>query len=134
MKAVVCRELGLADKLELATDWPEPDIGEHDVSIDVKAAGVNFPDVLIIQNKYQFKPELPFTPGSEVAGVVNAVGEGVSHLKAGDHVIACDDLYGGTYRMFVRVYSRFGVEFDYVDPVAGAGAVEAALRPNTKMV
>lgn len=67
---------------------PDPVPGAGEVVIDVKAAGVNFPDVLIIQNQYQFKPELPFTPGSELAGVVRAVGDGVSHVKAGDPVIA----------------------------------------------
>ena len=51
--------------------------------ISVKAASVNFPDVLIIQNKYQFKPPLPFSPGSEVAGVVKAVGDGVTDVQAG---------------------------------------------------
>lgn len=67
-----------------------PDVvpGPGEVAIDVHAAGVNFPDVLIIQNKYQFKPELPFTPGSELAGIVRAVGEGVTHVKAGDKVLA----------------------------------------------
>jgi NADPH2:quinone reductase len=54
----------------------------------VKACGVNFPDTLIIQNKYQFKPELPFSPGGEVAGIIKEVGEGVSHLNIGDTVIA----------------------------------------------
>lgn len=55
-------------------------------------------------------------------------------LSAGDHVIACDDLYGGTYRLFERVYRRFGLDFTYVDPAAGAGAVEAAIKQSTKMV
>jgi NADPH2:quinone reductase len=63
-----------------------PEAGK--VAIKVEAAGVNFPDVLIIQNKYQFKPELPFTPGGELAGTVMAVGEGVTQYKAGDRVIA----------------------------------------------
>ncbi|NOZ19414.1 MAG: alcohol dehydrogenase catalytic domain-containing protein, partial [Betaproteobacteria bacterium] len=87
MKAVVCKTWGPPESLVIET-LPDLSPGAGEVVIDVKAAGVNFPDVLIIQNKYQFKPELPFTPGSEVAGVVNAVGEGVSHVKAGDHVIA----------------------------------------------
>jgi NADPH2:quinone reductase len=62
--------------------------GPGQIAIDVKAAGVNFPDVLIIQNKYQFKPELPFTPGSELSGVVRAIGDGVTNAKVGDKVIA----------------------------------------------
>tara|TARA_R110002072_G_scaffold130059_1_gene268835 strand:+ start:3286 stop:4263 length:978 start_codon:yes stop_codon:yes gene_type:complete len=88
MKAVVCKEHGLPDKLELVQDWPEPEIGEHDVLIEVKAAGLNFPDVLIIQGKYQMQPEMPFVPGGECAGVVTAVGAGVSRFKVGDKVIS----------------------------------------------
>jgi NADPH2:quinone reductase len=88
MKAVVCKELGLADKLELATDWPEPEIGEHDVLIDVKAAGLNFPDVLTIQGKYQYQPEMPFIPGGECAGVVSAVGDKVTRFQVGDEAIS----------------------------------------------
>jgi NADPH:quinone reductase len=87
MKAIVCKNWGLPDTLTVE-DLPDPVPAAGQVSIEVQAAGVNFPDVLIIQNKYQFKPELPFTPGSELAGVVRAVGEGVSHLKVGDRVIA----------------------------------------------
>jgi NADPH2:quinone reductase len=87
MKAIVCEAWGLPDTL-VVRDLPDvvPDAGK--VAIRVEAAGVNFPDVLIIQNKYQFKPELPFTPGGELAGTVMAVGEGVTQYKAGDRVIA----------------------------------------------
>lgn len=88
MKAVICKEHGLPDKLELATDWPEPAVGEHDVLIDVKAAGLNFPDVLMIQGKYQMQPEMPFIPGGECAGVVAAVGAKVSRFKVGDKVLS----------------------------------------------
>jgi len=65
---------------------PEPKTGE--VRIAIKAASLNFPDLLIVQNKYQMKPALPFVPGSEYAGVVDAVGDGVAHLKVGDAVAA----------------------------------------------
>lgn len=87
MKAIVCEAWGLPDTL-VVRDLPDvvPEAGK--VAIKVEAAGVNFPDVLIIQNKYQFKPELPFTPGGELAGTVMAVGEGVTQYKAGDRVIA----------------------------------------------
>ncbi len=88
MKAVICKEHGLPDKLELATDWPEPAVGEYDVLIDVKAAGLNFPDVLMIQGKYQMQPEMPFVPGGECAGVVAAVGARVSRFKVGDKVLS----------------------------------------------
>ncbi len=87
MKAVVCKAWGLPETL-VVEDLPERSAAAGEVMIDVMAAGVNFPDVLIIQNKYQFKPELPFTPGNELAGVVRAVGEGVEHLKVGDRVFA----------------------------------------------
>src|SRR5664279_3654654 len=69
---------------------PEPKAGE--VRIAIRAASLNFPDLLIVQNKYQVKPPLPFVPGSEYAGTVEAVGEGVRHLKVGDAVAA----FGGT--------------------------------------
>lgn len=88
MKAVTCKEHGLPDKLELVLDWPEPEVGEHDVLIDVKAAGLNFPDVLMIQGKYQYQPEMPFIPGGECAGVVAAVGAKVSRFKVGDKVLS----------------------------------------------
>jgi len=71
---------------------PEPKAGE--VRIAVKAASLNFPDLLIVQNKYQFKPALPFVPGSEYAGVVRAVGDGVKHLNIGQ-AVACLSGTGG---------------------------------------
>ena len=87
MKAIVCKEWGLPDTL-VVEELPDLIPGPGQITIDVKAAGVNFPDVLIIQNKYQFKPELPFIPGSELSGVVRAIGEGVTSAKPGDKVIA----------------------------------------------
>ena len=74
-----------------ALQWkelPTPVPGPGEVLIAIKAASLNFPDLLTVQNKYQFKPPLPFVPGSEYAGLVEAVGEGVSHLKVGDAVAA----------------------------------------------
>jgi NADPH2:quinone reductase len=71
---------------------PQPKAGE--VLIEIKAASLNFPDLLIVQNKYQIKPPLPFVPGSEYAGVVQAVGEGVTHLQVGQNV-ACLSGTGG---------------------------------------
>ncbi|MDQ1832526.1 NADPH:quinone oxidoreductase family protein [Massilia scottii] len=87
MKAVVCKAWGLPDSL-VVEQVAAPVAGPGQVLLDVKAAGVNFPDVLIIQGKYQFKPELPFTPGSELSGVVSALGEGVTNVRLGDRVIA----------------------------------------------
>src|SRR3954467_14914320 len=87
MKAVLCKQYGPPDTLTFE-ELPSPKAGAGEVVVAVKAASVNFPDVLIIQNKYQFKPPLPFSPGSELAGVVKEVGAGVTNVKAGDKVIA----------------------------------------------
>jgi NADPH2:quinone reductase len=87
MKAVVCNQFGPPDSLRVE-DLPSPRAGPGEAVISVKAASLNFPDVLIIQNKYQFKPPLPFSPGSELAGVVKEVGAGVAGFKPGDKVIA----------------------------------------------
>ena len=87
MKAVLCKQYGPPESLTFE-DLPSPRPGPGEVVVTVKAASVNFPDVLIIQNKYQFKPPLPFSPGSELAGVVKEVGSGVSDYRPGDKVIA----------------------------------------------
>ena len=87
MKALLCKNLGMPDTLvcEEVADLTAP---AGKVIVEMKAAGVNFPDALIIQGKYQFKPPMPFAPGIELAGVVKEVGEGVRNVKAGDRVIA----------------------------------------------
>jgi NADPH2:quinone reductase len=87
MKAVLCKAYGPPDSL-VVEDIPSPVPGEGEVVIAAHAASVNFPDVLIIENKYQLKPPLPFSPGNELAGVVKAVGPGVSGVKPGDAVMA----------------------------------------------
>jgi NADPH2:quinone reductase len=86
MKALLSTKIGPPESLEYA-DAPDPVAGEGEVVIAVKAAGVNFPDALIIEDKYQFKPERPFAPGGEVAGVIESVGAGVTHVKLGQRVI-----------------------------------------------
>ena len=75
-------------------ELPTPQPGKGEVLLEIKAASLNFPDLLIVQNKYQMKPALPFVPGSEYAGIVQAVSEGVSHLQVGQHV-ACLSGTGG---------------------------------------
>ena len=85
MKAVLCKAFGPAESLVLE-DVASPVAKKNEILLDVHAAGVNFPDTLIIEGKYQFKPPFPFSPGGEAAGVVTAVGEKVSHLKVGDRV------------------------------------------------
>lgn len=87
MKAVLCKAFGPADTLVIE-DTSSPQIKKNEVLLDVHAAGINFPDTLIIEGKYQFKPPFPFSPGGEAAGVISAVGENVSHLNVGDRVMA----------------------------------------------
>ncbi len=87
MKAVLCKKYGPPEELAVE-EVPPLEAGKGQVVVRVKAAGVNFPDTLIIQGKYQFKPEPPFSPGGEVAGIVRETGEGVTGVKAGDRVIA----------------------------------------------
>ena len=87
MRALLCKEFGPPEALVM-DEVDDPVAGNGQVVIDVHACAVNFPDVLMIQNMYQFKPPLPFSPGAEVAGVVSSVGEGVSGLSVGDRVIA----------------------------------------------
>ncbi|MFV3413478.1 NADPH:quinone oxidoreductase family protein [Pseudomonas nitroreducens] len=87
MKAVLCKAFGPAETLVLE-DIASPEPKKNEVLLQVHAAGVNFPDTLIIEGKYQFKPPFPFSPGGEAAGVVGAVGEKVSHVKPGDRVMA----------------------------------------------
>ena len=85
MKAIVCEQFGPPSSLVLK-DLPALEAGEKEVVIEVKACSLNFPDTLIIQGKYQYKPELPFTPGSDIAGTVKAVGAKVKNVAVGDEV------------------------------------------------
>ncbi len=87
MRAVLCKAYGPPETL-VVEQLPSPTPGPAEAVVSVKAAGVNFPDVLIIENKYQLKPRLPFSPGSELAGIVSRVGDEVRHVKAGDRVLA----------------------------------------------
>lgn len=87
VKAVLCKQYGPPETLVIE-ELPSPHPGAGEVVVAVKAASVNFPDVLIIQNKYQFKPPLPFSPGSELSGIVKEAGEGVKGFKTGDRVMA----------------------------------------------
>jgi len=93
MRALVCKEFAPYDQLSVE-EVAEPPLGEGFVMVDVKAAGVNFPDILLVEGKYQMKPETPFVPGMEVAGVISALGDGVQGVKAGDRVIAATMLGG----------------------------------------
>ena len=93
MRAVVCKAWGPPESL-VVEERPPLEAGPGKVVVSVKAASVKFADTLIIQNKYQTQPELPFIPGSEVTGVVKAIGAGVAGWKVGDRVSA-QTTYGG---------------------------------------
>ena len=93
MRALMCEAYGAPEDLVLK-DIDPPSVGPGQVRIAVKAAAINFPDVLVIAGKYQVKTPPPFVPGSEGAGVVDAVGEGVKHFSVGDEVIY--GKYGGS--------------------------------------
>lgn len=87
MKAILCKAHGLPNTL-VYEETPDPIPKPNELLINVHACGVNFPDTLIIQGLYQFKPELPFSPGSDIAGVVEGVGDKVRGFKSGDEVVA----------------------------------------------
>ena len=120
MRAIVCNELGPASQLALE-DFADPVPGPDDAVIDVMAAGVNFPDTLIIQGKYQVRPPLPFVPGAEAAGVVRAVGANVNHIQPGARVIALGNHYGS----FAEQQAVPGASLlpmpDEMDFITGAG-------------
>jgi len=93
MKSILCKEFGNPSKLVLE-ELPTPIPGKKEVLIEIKACSVNFPDTLMIQGLYQFKPPMPFAPGSDIAGVVAAIGEEVKRYKVGDEVFGLIP-YGG---------------------------------------
>ena len=115
MKAVVCQAWGVPDTLTVQ-ELPDPQAAAGQVVIDVKAAGINFPDVLIVQGKYQFRPELPFIPGSEVAGVIRSVADDVTTFKPGDKVIAFTSTGGFGQQLAAPVQALMpmppGMDFD----------------------
>ena len=115
MKAILCKEHGPPESLVL-DDVDDPRPSANQVVVDVRACAINFPDVLIIQNLYQFKPALPFSPGSEVAGVVSAVGDAVTGVAVGDHVFASTGWGGLAERVAVPAAACIPVpaETDFV--------------------
>ena len=104
MKAMMSHEAGGPETLKF-TEVATPEPGKGQIRIAVKAAGVNFPDTLIIRDLYQFRPPRPFAPGGEVAGVVEAVGDGVRGFKAGDRVLS-GGINGGFATHFIADAGR----------------------------
>lgn len=93
MRALICKEFGPFENLEVA-EVDAPPLNEGFVQVDVKAAGVNFPDILLVEGKYQAQPPFPFIPGTECAGIVSELGKGASGFKPGDRVIVATMLGG----------------------------------------
>jgi len=118
VKAILCTEWGGPDRLQLAElPLPQPRAGE--VRLRVLAAGVNFPDALIIQKKYQVQPTLPFVPGTEIAGVVDAVGEGV-RMTPGTRVVAFVGIGGFAEYVCVKAALTLPLPHEVSDEVAAA--------------
>jgi len=121
MKALLCTAFGPIGQLTIAdVPAPEPDAGR--VRVRVKAAALNFPDALIVQGLYQMKPPLPFSPGAELAGVIDAVGDGVTGWKIGDEVIASSG-YGAFAEQCVVDANRVTALPQRMDFDAGAAFV-----------
>jgi len=118
MKAVLCKAWGPPESL-VVEDVPSPKAGKGQVVVAVRAAGVNFPDVLIVQGKYQVKPDLPFSPGAEISGTVKEVGEGVTHVKPGDAVVAFPGVGGFAEEVAVDA-ARVSPVPKALDPKVGA--------------
>ena len=108
MKALVCSTLGATEDLTLE-ERPDLTPGKGEILIDVKASGVNFPDILTVQGKYQFKPPLPFVPGTEVSGIVTQIGEGVTRHAVGDKVIGTLPIGAFAEQCVTSEYTAFGM-------------------------
>ena len=96
MKAVLCKSFGPVENLTIG-EIPALKPANDEVIIEVKACGLNFPDTLIIQGKYQFKPDFPFSPGGEISGIIKEIGNDVTHIKVGDLV-----MYGSVFGGFAE--------------------------------
>src|SRR5580698_2842091 len=137
MKALVCHAFGPVDTLSL-DEIPDPRPVAGEVLVGVRACGINFPDTLVVQGKYQFKPTPPFSPGGEVAGVVEAVGSGVTTVRVGDRVVALGTV-GGMAEKFVADSSKVlplpsGVDFAEAACLSTAyGTTLHALRDRAQM-
>ncbi|MBA2933816.1 NADPH:quinone oxidoreductase family protein [Sphingomonas sp. CGMCC 1.13654] len=108
MRALVSVRTGGPETLELAT-LPDPVAGPGDIRIAVAACGVNYPDALIIEDRYQFRPERPFSPGAEVSGVVDQLGEGVSGFRIGDRVLGGNVCGGLAEKMVLPAVRCYGM-------------------------
>lgn len=108
MKAIVCNNFGPIQDIEYK-EVDQPKLDDDSVIVDVKSVGVNFPDGLLVQGKYQLKPETPFIPGMEVAGEIMKTGQHVSNFKIGDRVAALSQLNGYAEQTLVKEASVFKI-------------------------
>ena len=138
MRAVVCKRFGGPEVLEIE-EVPEPVPGPGQVLVEVRACSVTFPDLLMLRDMYQFKPGLPFVPGSEVAGVVRAVGEGVERFGVGQAVLGSSISVGGLaeqacLRADTTVALPEGVAFeDAAGLLYGYGTSHHALKDRARL-
>lgn len=144
MKAIVCEEFAPVSDLRFA-EFPAPVAGPGEVVINVAAAGVNYPDVLIVQGKYQAKPQVPFVPGSEASGRIASLGEGVTGLAVGDRVAAFTGAGAFAQQVKVKASQVYRLP-DAVDLETAAGILitygtsyhalkdRAALRPGETLL
>jgi NADPH:quinone reductase len=120
VKAVLCKAFGPPESLVIE-EVASPTASARQVVVSVRACGVNFPDTLIIEGKYQFKPPLPFSPGAEIAGVVKEVGPGVNGFRVGDRVMGFNAYGGFAEEVAVNVDSLVpipdGMDFDTASSV-----------------
>jgi NADPH2:quinone reductase len=123
MRAVLCKEFGPPSSL-VVEDVPDPRPRPGQVVVDVAGCGVNFPDALMIRDAYQFKPPMPFSPGGEVAGIVSAVGDGVTGVAVGDRVLAMTGFGGMAEKIAIAASAAVKVP-DGIDLVEAAGFIFA---------
>src|SRR3954470_1398311 len=109
MRALRVHELGEPEAVMALEDVPTHQPGKEEVLVDVAAAALNFPDVLMCRGEYQVKPPVPFTPGAEVAGVVDALGAGVEGLAVGDRVLAIPNFGNGGFTEYTTATAMGGV-------------------------
>lgn len=108
MRALLSRAPGGPETLEIG-ELPDPVAGAGELVVSVKACAINYPDVLVIEDKYQFKPPRPFAPGGEVAGVVESVGEGVTRFKAGDRVMGNTGMGGLVEKLVMKADNLYAI-------------------------
>jgi NADPH2:quinone reductase len=123
VRAVLCKAFGPPESLVLE-EVPDPQPSTGQIVIDVEACAINFPDVLMINDQYQFKPPMPFSPGGEVAGVISAIGDGVSGRSIGDRVLASTGWGGLAEKVAVGADAAIAVPDD-IDLVHASGFLYA---------